>query len=175
MVFYILLNNTNSCFSKLAKQIKFQFYFCRILHLRPFQLSIGSEYVSICLFLMGWSTIYSFVVRKDLSHTGINLQQVEAFPMWTIGTIVSAVPAQANNIIDYCIFRWSFSVDKGPISPQNNFVFVPNWLLNLTTWNDLYLPHKNQPDWRGSGTRNVFWVSCLPFCLVTMEKAHYMP
>ena len=173
MVFYILLNNTNSCFSKLAKQIKFQFYFCRILHLRPFQLSIGSEYVSV--WWGGLQIAYSFVVGKDLSHTGINLQQVEAFHVWTIGAIVSAVPAQANKIIDYGIFRWSFSADKGPISPpQNNFVFVPNWLLNLTTWNDLYLPHKNQPDWRGSGTRNIFRVSCLPFCLVTTEKAHYI-
>ena len=65
MVFLILLNNTNSCFSKLAKQIKFQFYFCRILHLRPFQLSIGSEYVSICLFLMGWSTNSIFLCSEE--------------------------------------------------------------------------------------------------------------
>ena len=48
---------------------------------------------------------FSSVVRKDLSHAEINLQQVEAFPMGTMGAIVSAVPVQANYIIEYCIFR----------------------------------------------------------------------
>ena len=96
---------------------------------------------------------------------------VEAFPVWTIVAIVSAVPAQANNIIDYCIFRWSFSVDKGPISPQNNFVFVPNWLLNLTTWNDLYIfPTKISPIEEGVGhATSSGWVVC-HFVLLQRRK-----
>ena len=41
--------------------------------------------------------VYSFlVVRKDFSHAGRGQQQVEAFPVGTVGgLLVSAVPAQA--------------------------------------------------------------------------------
>ena len=63
---------------------------------------MASEYVSI------WrgdlQIAYSFLVRKDFSHEGRELQQVEAFPVGTVGgPLVSAAPAQANYITDYCI------------------------------------------------------------------------
>ena len=46
---------------------------------------------------------YSFV-RKDFPHARRELQQVEVFPMGTVGRpLVSAAPAQANYIIEYCI------------------------------------------------------------------------
>ena len=64
---------------------------------------MASEYVSI------WrgdlQITYSFLVRKDYSHAGRELQQVEVFPVGTVGGggIVFATPTQANSIIEYCI------------------------------------------------------------------------
>ena len=66
----------NFCFLKIAKSIKFQFYFCRILHLKR---STNSMHIPL-------------------------LQQVlKVFPWGPWEGIVSAALAQANNFIEYCI------------------------------------------------------------------------
>ena len=62
---------------------------------------MASEYVSI------WrgdlQIAYSFLVRKDFSHAGRELQQVDVFPVRTVGGHCFCNSAQANNIIEYCI------------------------------------------------------------------------
>ena len=69
----MLLYNSNIifCFVKIAKQIKFQFYFCRILNWILYLSNYPSEYVSIW-----WGNVqiaYSFLVRKDFLHAGKEL------------------------------------------------------------------------------------------------------
>ena len=42
---------------------------------------------------------FSFLVKEDFSHTGRELQQVEAFSLRTVGgPLVSEAPAEANHI-----------------------------------------------------------------------------
>ena len=52
---------------------------------------------------------------------GENCNKLKLFPWGPWDGVVSAALAQANYIIEFCI---SFSVDIGPITPCNNFVFV---------------------------------------------------
>ena len=67
----ILLNKI-FCFLKLAKRIKFQFYSC------------GIHGKWICFYLTGRSTnnIFLSCIRKDFSHAGRELQQVEVKTTW---------------------------------------------------------------------------------------------
>lgn len=62
---------------------------------------MASEYAS-----SRWGSLqkaYSFIERKDLSHTESELQQVEALPAGSVGNIVPVALPQDYNITEYCI------------------------------------------------------------------------
>ena len=58
---------------------------------------------------------------------GENCNKLKLFRRGQWEGTVSGAPAQANNIIEYCI-QTVIWLDIGPITTCNNFVFIPNQL-----------------------------------------------
>ena len=155
------------CLLKLAKEIKFQFYFCWILnlHVKPFQRSKW-----ICFYLMERSTNSVFLSCEERAFT----PRERIVTSWSFSRgdrgreLFLQLPRRLTTSSN-TIFRSSFGEDIGPITPRTNSVFVPIDF-QICSPDDLKwpVPSPEKPAlFMGEWTPKAFWDIPPTFCLLS--------